>query len=120
MSSINGDIDSNMGQQNYIFDGATSQHEVKRKTFRSMSVIQLPPNVSDVIFYVKGAMLQLLHIKGVYGSHLDEDPHNHIRNFLDVYNSLTLKDVSQQSIPLHLFPFRLRGDASKWLIEVFP
>lgn len=57
-------------------------------------------------------------IKGFYGGQLNKDLYDHIRNFLDVCNSFTFKNVSQDSIHLRLFLFSLTDEASKWLAEL--
>lgn len=62
--------------------------------FGSLSIIQLPTDVEDAVLYVKGSMLQLLHIKRLYGGQSDQVPYNDIRKFLDVCNLFTFKDFS--------------------------
>ena len=44
-----------------------------------------------------------------------EDPDDHIRTFLEYYNTNEQDGVPAYSIKLSLFPFSLRDDAKVWL-----
>lgn len=113
MNSIDKEVGSNVGQQNNVVYGGASEHGMRPNPFGSMSSIQLPPYVNNGVFYLKVTMLQLSYIKRLYSGHQDEDLDDHIINFLDVCNSFTFNDISQESIQLCLFPFSLSGDSSK-------
>jgi len=81
--------------------------------------ICLPSTDVDAIFEVMSKTLLLLQMKGLYGGMTHEDPHEHVKNFIDVCSPFSFKNVSQELIRLRLFPLSLMGEASKWLAE-FP
>ena len=46
---------------------------------------------------------------------LNEDPNDHIVNFLEIYDTLKYNDVSNDALRLRLFPFTLKDKARAWL-----
>jgi hypothetical protein len=48
---------------------------------------------------------------------VDEDPYLHLQNFEDIYNSLHLEGMSNETTRWILFPFSLRGKARQWYIR---
>ncbi|XP_027769505.1 uncharacterized protein LOC107021658 [Solanum pennellii] len=58
-----------------------------------------------------------LAIKRLFGGFSHEDPHEHIRNFVDIFRPFSFKNISQESVWLKLFTFSLMGEARKWLSE---
>ncbi|XP_062088718.1 uncharacterized protein LOC133795279 [Humulus lupulus] len=49
-----------------------------------------------------------------------EDPHLHLRSFLEVSDSFKLQGVSEEALRLKLFPFSLRDRARSWLNTLPP
>jgi hypothetical protein len=46
-----------------------------------------------------------------------EDANAHLQNFLELCNTVVIKDVAQNSIRLRLFPFSLAGKAKQWFYQ---
>ncbi|KAK4707117.1 hypothetical protein R3W88_033331 [Solanum pinnatisectum] len=83
-----------------------------------MGAICPPLTDENAIYEVTSTTLHLLRMKGLYGGLNHKDPHEHVRNFIDVCSPLSLKNLSQESMWLRLFPLSLTGLASKWLVEL--
>jgi hypothetical protein len=43
-----------------------------------------------------------------------EDANAHLQNFLELCETIIIKDVTPESVKLHLFPFSLSGKAKQW------
>ena len=46
--------------------------------------------------------------------HAHEDASAHLQNFLEISSTITINDVTQDIILLHLFPLSLVGSAKQW------
>jgi len=83
-----------------------------------MGAIFMPHTDENAMFEVTSATLQLMHSRGLFRGLEHEDPHEHIRSFVEVCTPLSFKNLSQESIRLRLFPLSLTGGATKWLVEL--
>lgn len=98
-------IGSNATSNHWKNDDLADLNDVNVEVLGSLGAIHLTPIVGNAIFLVSGTMLQLLQIKGFFGGLGHEDPHDHIRNFLDLSRPFTFMNISQESIRLNCFPF---------------
>ena len=45
----------------------------------------------------------------------NEDPNDHIAEFLEIYNTIKFNSVTEDALRLRLFPFSLKDKAKVWL-----
>ncbi|XP_062099623.1 uncharacterized protein LOC133805454 [Humulus lupulus] len=60
-------------------------------------------------------MFQMLQTVGQFSGMPTEDPHLHLRLFIEVSESFKLPEVTEDALRLNLFPYSLRDRAIAWL-----
>ncbi|XP_062118742.1 uncharacterized protein LOC133832412 [Humulus lupulus] len=78
------------------------------------------PEIQEAQFELKPVMFQMLQTVGQFSGMPTEDPHLHLRSFLEVSDSFKLQGVSEEALRLKLFPFSLRDRARSWLNTLPP
>ncbi|KAJ9542864.1 hypothetical protein OSB04_029370 [Centaurea solstitialis] len=71
-------------------------------------------------FELKPVMFQMLQTMGQFGGSTVEDPHAHLKSFLEVADSFHIPGVAEDAVRLRLFPFTLRDRAKAWINSFRP
>nr|XP_009779683.1 PREDICTED: uncharacterized protein LOC104228837 [Nicotiana sylvestris] len=66
-------------------------------------------------FELKQSMIQLLHANGQFMGLPNEDPQQHILNFLEISDTYITNGVTPDYVRLTLFPFSLLCEGKRWL-----
>ena len=73
------------------------------------------PEVEATNFELKQVMFQMLQIVGQFNGLSYEDPHLHVKLFLEVSDTFKIAGAIQDALRLRLFPYSLRDRARTWL-----
>ncbi|KAM6575407.1 hypothetical protein CsatA_023734 [Cannabis sativa] len=101
-------------------DRARAIREYAAPMFNELNPGIVRPEIQAPHFELKPVMFQMLQTVGQFGGSPTEDPHLHIRSFLEVSDSFKLQGVSEEALRLKLFPFSLRDRARAWLNTLPP
>ncbi|KAJ9558642.1 hypothetical protein OSB04_013256 [Centaurea solstitialis] len=71
-------------------------------------------------FELKPVMFQMLQTMGQFGGSTVEDPHTHLKSFLEVADSFHIPGVAEDAVRQRLFPFTLRDRAKAWINSFRP
>jgi hypothetical protein len=76
--------------------------------FSAPSSIRTGPetNIRDSCFELKLALINMVQQSPFCGK-VSEDANAHLQHFLEICNTFTIRGVTQDAVPLHLFPFSL-------------
>ncbi|KAH9769288.1 hypothetical protein KPL71_011944 [Citrus sinensis] len=73
------------------------------------------PEVEAANFELKSVMFQMLQTVGQFNGLPNEDPHLHLKLFLDVSDAFKIAEATQDALRLRLFPYSLIDRARAWL-----
>ncbi|KAK9034830.1 hypothetical protein V6N11_076887 [Hibiscus sabdariffa] len=71
-------------------------------------------------FELKPMMFNMLNALGQFGGSPAENARQHLKSFLDIFNSFKIHGVSNDVLKLKLFPYLLRDKAKAWLNNLPP
>ncbi|KAJ9558375.1 hypothetical protein OSB04_012989 [Centaurea solstitialis] len=71
-------------------------------------------------FELKPVMFQMLQTMGQFGGSTVEDPHAHLKSFLEVADSFHIPGVAEDAVRLRLLPFTLTDRAKAWINSFKP
>ncbi|CAL5199950.1 unnamed protein product [Lathyrus oleraceus] len=78
------------------------------------------PEIIVAQFIFNPMMFQMLQAIGQYSGSANDDPHRHLRQFLEVASNFKIPSISDDVFWLWLFPYSLRGRAKSWLNSLKP
>ena len=70
-------------------------------------------NVGNGNFEIRTGLISMVQASQFCGLP-SEDANAHLQHFLELCDTIVIKDVAQDSITLRLFPFSLMGKAKQW------
>nr|XP_009782958.1 PREDICTED: uncharacterized protein LOC104231631 [Nicotiana sylvestris] len=80
----------------------------------------VPPAIGAATFKVEHGLILMLKAEGFFRNSTDDDPTQHLRNFLGVCAMHKHNNVSDDALRLRCFKYSLAGDARKWLQNLPP
>ncbi|KAI3707463.1 hypothetical protein L6452_26005 [Arctium lappa] len=75
----------------------------------------LRPNIVAQTFELKPVMFQMIQAMGQFGGLPSEDPHSHLKSFLEMTDHFRIQGVTTEALRLTLFSYTLRDRAKTWL-----
>ncbi|XP_066373527.1 uncharacterized protein [Miscanthus floridulus] len=73
-------------------------------------------NIGDGNFELCTGLILMVQANQFHGL-LSEVTNMHLQHFLELCDTIIIKDVTPESIRLHLFPFSLLGKAKQWFYK---
>ncbi|CAM8948521.1 unnamed protein product [Rhodiola kirilowii] len=73
-----------------------------------------PPGIANNSWELKTGLIQMVQ-NNQFSGRMNEDPHQHLKRFIQMCNTVKTNDVPPESYYLRLFPFSLSDKASRWL-----
>ncbi|KAJ9551743.1 hypothetical protein OSB04_015788 [Centaurea solstitialis] len=72
------------------------------------------PKIKAAHFALKPLMFSMIQTNGQFGGTAVEDPHSHLKSFMQITDSFRIPGVSPSALRLSLFPFSLKERARAW------
>ncbi|CAM8950551.1 unnamed protein product [Rhodiola kirilowii] len=73
-----------------------------------------PPGIENNTWELKTGLIQMVQ-NNQFSGRVNEDPHQHLKRFVQMCNAVKTNGVPPESYCLRLFPFSLSDKASRWL-----
>ncbi|CAM8960371.1 unnamed protein product [Rhodiola kirilowii] len=73
-----------------------------------------PPGIANDTWEIKTGLIQMVQ-NNRFSGRMNEDPHQHLKRFVQMCNTVKTNGVPPESYYLRLFPFSLSDKASRWL-----
>ena len=73
-------------------------------------------DMGDVNFELKTGLIMMVQANPFYGLP-SKDANAHLQHFLELCDTVIMKDVTPEIIRLHLFPFSLVGKVKQWFYK---
>ncbi|CAM8959462.1 unnamed protein product [Rhodiola kirilowii] len=73
-----------------------------------------PPGIANNTWELKTGLIQMVQ-NSQFSVRMNEDPHQHLKRFIQMCNTVKTNGVPPESYYLRLFPFSLPDKASRWL-----
>ncbi|KAJ9541560.1 hypothetical protein OSB04_028066 [Centaurea solstitialis] len=80
----------------------------------------LRPKIKAAHFALKPLMFSMIQTNGQFGGTAVEDPHSHLKSFMQITDSFRIPGVSPSALRLSLFPFSLKERARAWYDSLEP
>ncbi|KAI3758997.1 hypothetical protein L6452_06570 [Arctium lappa] len=78
------------------------------------------PHMTALHFELKPIMFHMLQTNGQFARMPSEDPHSHLKSFMEITDAFLIPGVSNDALRLTLFPFSLRDRAKSWFNSLAP
>ncbi|KAL4319223.1 hypothetical protein GQ457_18G009160 [Hibiscus cannabinus] len=78
------------------------------------------PDFEAEHFELKPVMFNMLNTLGQFGGTPNENVRQHLKSFLEIFNSFKIHEVSNDVLKPKLFPYSLRDKAKTWLNNLQP
>jgi hypothetical protein len=78
------------------------------------------PEITAAQFEFKPMMFQMLQTVGQFSGAATDDPHLHLKQFLEVASNFMIPGITDDAFRLRLFPYSLRDRAKSWLNSLKP
>ena len=102
-------------QEVIMADQRRIMSDYARPTLDSTGSCIVQPAIDANNFEVKASTMNMIYNRCQFDGMPHEDPHAHIKMFLDICNTVKQNGVSDDAFKLCLFPFTLNGKARDWL-----
>ena len=95
-----------------------------KKTLREFSApssenVHVGPtlNIGEHDYELKPSLINMVQAI-TFSEKKDEDASAHLQNFLETCSTINIKNIAQNIVLFHLFPFSLEGKAKQWFYQI--